>query len=213
MISRVFFKSSIIYSIVGALPYASGFLLLPWFTNYLTPQQFGINALYIALMYFIQIISSYGMDMTVSVLYFDYKNDKAKLREFLGTVFIGIAILGAITFMIFSLGGLRLFNFVFNSTDFWPVYDHLRGFQQRVQNLFQPAYLPAAAGSVFLAQHFQFSAHNRRVAGHPLYIPIYHVWAYPGPVDPGSDCGLFLPFTRWPRVWTCMESCLCQKNS
>jgi O-antigen/teichoic acid export membrane protein len=118
MISRGFFKSSVIYSIVGALPYASGFLLLPWFTNYLTPQQFGINALYIALMYFIQIISSYGMDMTVSVLYFDYKDDKAKLREFLGTVFIGIAILGAFTFMVFSLGGLRLFTFVFKSSDF-----------------------------------------------------------------------------------------------
>ncbi len=118
MISRGFFKSSVIYSIVGALPYASGFLLLPWFTNSLTPKQFGINALYIALMYFIQIISSYGMDMTVTVLYFDYKNDKEKLREFLGTVFIGIAILGAATFMIFSLGGLRLFNFVFNSSDF-----------------------------------------------------------------------------------------------
>jgi len=122
MISRGFFKSSLIYSIVGALPYASGFLLLPWFTNYLTPQQFGINALYIALMYLIQIISSYGMDMTVSVLYFDYKNDKARLREFLGTVFIGIAILGIITFTVFALGGLRLFNFVFKSSDFIELF-------------------------------------------------------------------------------------------
>jgi O-antigen/teichoic acid export membrane protein len=118
MISRGFFKSSIIYSIVGALPYASGFLLLPWFTNFLTPRQFGINALYIALMYFIQIVSSFGMDMSVSVLYFDYKNDKTRLREFLGTVFIGIAILGAATSIVFSLGGLRLFNFVFKSSDF-----------------------------------------------------------------------------------------------
>ncbi|MEI7500892.1 MAG: oligosaccharide flippase family protein [Bacteroidota bacterium] len=122
MISRGFFKSSVIYSTVGALPYASGFLLLPWFTSYLTPQQFGINALYIALMYFIQIISSYGMDMSVSVLYFDYKNDKAKLREFLGTVFIGIAMLGAFTFIIFSLGGIRIFNFVFKSSDFIELF-------------------------------------------------------------------------------------------
>jgi O-antigen/teichoic acid export membrane protein len=118
MISKSFFKSSIIYSIVGALPYASGFLLLPWFTAYLTPQQFGINAMYIALMYLIQIISSFGMDMSAGVLYFDYKDDKAKLRDFLGTVFIGISLLGAVTFMVFSLGGLRVFNFVFKSSDF-----------------------------------------------------------------------------------------------
>lgn len=118
MISRRFFKSSLIYSLVGALPYASGFLLLPWFTAFLTPRQFGINALYIALMYFIQIISTYGMEMTVSVLYFDYKDDKAKLKEFLGTVFIGIAILGTATFMMFLMGGLKLFNIVFKSSDF-----------------------------------------------------------------------------------------------
>jgi len=118
MISRSFFKSSIIYSLVGGLPYASGFLLLPWFTAYLTPQQFGVNAMYIALMYLIQIISSYGMDMSTGVLYFDYKGDKQKVREFLGTVFIGIAMLGVFTFIFFSFGGLRLFNFVFRSSDF-----------------------------------------------------------------------------------------------
>jgi len=118
MISRQFFKSSIIYSLVGALPYASGFLLLPWFTAYLTPRQFGTNALYIALMYFIQIIASFGMDMSAGVLYFDYKDDQKKLREFLGTVFIGLSMIGAFTFILFSFGGIRMFNLVFKSGDF-----------------------------------------------------------------------------------------------
>jgi O-antigen/teichoic acid export membrane protein len=122
MISRSFFKSSLIYSLVGALPYASGFLLLPWFTMYLTPQQFGINAMYIALMYLIQIISSYGLDMSTGVLYFDYKDDKQKIREFLGTVFIGLTMLGLLTFMVFLLGGLRIFNFVFKSSDFIELF-------------------------------------------------------------------------------------------
>jgi len=124
MISRTFFKSSLIYSLVGALPYASGFLLLPWFTQYLTPQQFGVNAMYIALMYLIQIISSYGLDMSAAVLYFDYKDDKQKVREFLGTVFIGIALLGSITFVVFVSGGLRLFNFVFKSSDFIDLFPY-----------------------------------------------------------------------------------------
>jgi O-antigen/teichoic acid export membrane protein len=118
MISRQFFKSSVIYSTVGALPYASGFLLLPWFTAYLTPQQFGVNALYIALMYAIQIISSFGMDMSVGVMYFDYRDSKAKLREFLGTAFISVGFLGAATFILFSMGGLKVFNWVFKSGDF-----------------------------------------------------------------------------------------------
>ncbi|TSA28401.1 MAG: polysaccharide biosynthesis protein [Bacteroidetes bacterium] len=114
MISRTFFKSSLIYTLVGALPYASGFLLIPWFTAYLTPAQFGINALFISLMYFIQILSSFGMDMSAGVLYFDYKDDKARLKRFLGTVFIGLMISGIIFFLLFALGGIRLFDLVFS---------------------------------------------------------------------------------------------------
>mgnify|MGYP001405777542 CR=1 FL=1 len=118
MISKGFLKSSIVYSVVGALPYASGFLLLPWFTAYLTPAQFGINAMYIALMYLVQVISSFGMDMSAGVLYFDYRDDREKLKSFLGTVFLTISMLGALTFTVFLLGGLRLFNFVFSTGDF-----------------------------------------------------------------------------------------------
>ncbi len=121
MISRQFFKSSVIYATVGALPYASGFLLIPWFTAYLTPAQFGINALYISMMYLIQIFASYGQDMSISVQYFDYKDNAQKLKEYLGTVFIGLGIMGATTFLFFFFGGISLFNLVFKSADFIDV--------------------------------------------------------------------------------------------
>ncbi len=117
MISRTFFKSSLIYTVVGALPYVSGFLLIPWFTAYLTPAQFGVNALFISMMYFIQILSSYGLDMSAGVLYFDYRDDKAKLKRFLGTVFIGLIISGAVVFLMFALGGVRLFDLTFSGGD------------------------------------------------------------------------------------------------
>ena len=117
MISRTFFKSSLIYTLVGALPYASGFLLIPWFTAYLSPAQFGVNALFISLMYFIQILSSYGMDMSAGVMYFDYRDDKAKLKKFLGTVFLGLIVSGIIVFLMFTLGGIQLFDLVFSGGD------------------------------------------------------------------------------------------------
>jgi len=115
MISRQFFKSSIIYSIVGALPYASGFLLLPWFTSFLTPVQFGVNALYITLMYFFQIIASIGLDVSTGVLYFDFKDSQLKLKKFLGTVFLGLVGTGFFTILVFSVGGFKLFNVIFHS--------------------------------------------------------------------------------------------------
>ncbi|MFH1160877.1 MAG: oligosaccharide flippase family protein [bacterium] len=106
-----------IYTIVGALPYASGFLLIPWFTAYLTPAQFGLNALFISLMYFIQILSSFGLDMSAGVMYFDYKDDRELLKRFLGTVFIGMTVCGAVVFLMFTLGGIQLFDLTFSGGD------------------------------------------------------------------------------------------------
>jgi len=118
MISRTFFRSSLIYTFVGALPYISGFILLFWFTGRLTPEQFGINALYIGLMYFVQILSMVGWDLSVGVLYFDYKNNSKKLNEFIGTVFTGLLILGFIWGVVFFVGGFNLFQFTFSGGNY-----------------------------------------------------------------------------------------------
>jgi O-antigen/teichoic acid export membrane protein len=117
MISKKFIQSSAVYTVVGALPFASGFLLLPWFTHLLTPAQFGVNVLYISLMYLIQIFGSFGLDMSASIMYFDYKDDKYKLRQFIGTIFLGITITGSLTAILFMFGGFHLFNLIFGSAD------------------------------------------------------------------------------------------------
>jgi O-antigen/teichoic acid export membrane protein len=118
MISKQFAKSSVIYTVVGALPYASGFLLLPWFTALLTPAQFGINALYISVMYLVQIISTFGMDMSSVVMHYDYRDNKEKLRQFLGTIFILLIISGLFSVVFFSAGGFRILTWVFDSSEF-----------------------------------------------------------------------------------------------
>lgn len=115
MITKQFFKSSLIYSIVGALPYASGFLLIPWFMELLTPAQFGINALYISLMYFIQIIAAWGFDVSVGVLFIEYNDNRQKMREFLGTVLIVLVFSCSVTALFFITGGIRLFDVIFGS--------------------------------------------------------------------------------------------------
>ena len=118
MISSQFLKSSLIYTVVGALPYASGFLLLPWFTAYLTPSQFGINALYISLMYFIQIVATLGMDMSSVIIHYDYKDKKDKLGRFLGTIFTSLLVMGAFTAIFFAAGGFRLVTLVADAGDY-----------------------------------------------------------------------------------------------
>lgn len=114
MISKKFLQSSLIYSVVGALPYASGFILILWFTRYLTPAQFGLNVLYISLMYFIQILSTFGLDMSAAIMSIDYKNEVEKLKRFIGTVLLGLVVIGGFTIVLFVSGGFQVFNYIFS---------------------------------------------------------------------------------------------------
>jgi O-antigen/teichoic acid export membrane protein len=118
MSSKGFIKSSFIYTFVGALPYASGFLLLPWFTQYLTPAQFGINALYISLMYLMQIFATFGFDMSAGVMYYDYRDNAARLRKYLGTVFVLLFICGILSLLFFSFGGFWVLTKILGSEGF-----------------------------------------------------------------------------------------------
>ena len=115
MISKKFLKSSIIYSVTGALPYATGIILIPFFTNKLSPQDFGLNTLYLAIMYFIQIISSFGLDTYIGIHYFEYKDNKQKLSENIGTVILSLLTIGIIILILLSIFGTAIFNLIFEN--------------------------------------------------------------------------------------------------
>ncbi|MCX6287505.1 MAG: oligosaccharide flippase family protein [Bacteroidetes bacterium] len=113
MISRQFFRSSMIYSLIGALPYTTGVILIPFFTARLTPEQFGINAIYFTMMYFVQLVSSAGLDTYIGVNYFQQKDDHRKLSEFIGTVLIILITLGTAVLFIMLMGGSFMFRLIF----------------------------------------------------------------------------------------------------
>jgi O-antigen/teichoic acid export membrane protein len=115
MISKNFFKSSLIYSVVGALPYASGVILIPFFTSKLSGVDFGVNALYFSIMYFIQILSTFGLDTYIGIHYFDYKDNKEKLRENIGTVILSLIVLGTFLLIVLSIFGTGLFKVIFDN--------------------------------------------------------------------------------------------------
>jgi len=68
-------------------------------------------------MYFIQILSAFGLDMSAAVMYIDYKDNLVKLRQFLGTILLGLFLFGLMAAILFSVGGIQLFNIVFSDTD------------------------------------------------------------------------------------------------
>jgi len=114
VISKQFFKSSIIYSLVGSLPYISGIILIPFFTIYLTPQQFGVNALFYSMMVFFQVLAGFGMDYFIGVYYYEYKDKKQQLRELMGTVLLLSLVIGLFLIIFMGLAGPFAFRLL------WP---------------------------------------------------------------------------------------------
>ncbi len=122
MISRQFFKSSMIYSLVGALPYTTGVILIPFFASQLTPAQFGVNALYLTFMYFVQVIATFGMDTYLGINYFEFRDDRQKLREFVGTVLMTLTVIGTTVAALLMVAGSGIFRLVFGGDALFQFY-------------------------------------------------------------------------------------------
>ncbi len=101
MISGRFIKSSILYSVGGTLPMASGFILLPFYTSALTISQFAWLSIYISISLLLQVIVSYSTDTFLGVNYLKVKDDKASSDTMLHQVFSFILTAGVI-FLLFS---------------------------------------------------------------------------------------------------------------
>ncbi|MDP4281278.1 MAG: oligosaccharide flippase family protein [Bacteroidota bacterium] len=123
MISKQFFKSSLIYSVVGALPYASGVILIPFFANHLTISQFGQNALYMTFMYLVQVFSTFGLDTYIGINSFDHKDSREKMGKFIGSVLLALTVMGMIVAALMMSSGSIIFKVVYkesSSMTFFP---------------------------------------------------------------------------------------------
>ncbi len=122
MISKNFLKSSFIYTVIGALPLASSIILLPFYTNFLETSDFGILAIYISFTFLIQIIVNFGFDVYIGIHFFEYKDNKEKLREYIGTVVVSLLILGVFFTGLSFLVGNFSFGLLFHQKDinFFP---------------------------------------------------------------------------------------------
>jgi O-antigen/teichoic acid export membrane protein len=111
MISKQFLKSSFIYSFIGALPLAASFILLPFYTLYLSKGDFGLLALYIIFTGLFQILLNFGLDNYIPISYVNNKDNLLKQKQsissavfllLLGGIFLSLLLFFTGTF-IFSL--------------------------------------------------------------------------------------------------------------
>ena len=113
-------KNTTIYSLGQILPNAAGFILLPIYTKYLTPADYGIVSSMAVLQTILAIFFTLCLERSVVRLYWDYKTENDK-KDFFGTITISIAVISS-----FILVLLFLFNnyvgLIYKSINFYPFY-------------------------------------------------------------------------------------------
>ena len=85
------FKNTIIYSLGRILPQAINFVLLPIYSEYLSPSQYCIIESMLVLSTILTIIFSFATERSMFRVYYDYKEEEDK-KKFIGNTTILIAI-------------------------------------------------------------------------------------------------------------------------
>ncbi|WMJ72897.1 oligosaccharide flippase family protein [Cytophagaceae bacterium ABcell3] len=79
-------KATVLYSLLGFIPFVSSFVLLPVNVTYLSPADFGVLALAAIAQSYISLLLLFGMDGAINRFYFDHNETPEKTSEFLNTL-------------------------------------------------------------------------------------------------------------------------------
>ena len=113
-------KSSVIYTITTVLQNGIAFFLLPLYTRYLTPNDYGILAVVSSINGFLTIFLMLSLHGAMTRFYFDYRFEPEKLKAFWGTILTFILIFSMGTGGLLILFGQILFKPVIGEIPFWP---------------------------------------------------------------------------------------------
>lgn len=119
-ISKSFIKSSLIYTIAGAMPMASAIILLPFYLHFLSTETFGALSIYFVFSLLTQILVMYGFDSSVYIHFHEYKNDASKLSSFISSAFMFMLMLSIGAGAILFVGGSIFFKLADINISFYP---------------------------------------------------------------------------------------------
>lgn len=83
-------KNSSIYTVTSVLQKAIGFLLLPLYTTYLTPEDYGITGVVNALTALLSLLFTLSLNSSVQRYYYIYDDRPVERQYFFGTIFLTV---------------------------------------------------------------------------------------------------------------------------
>lgn len=98
-----------------------GFFLLPVYTRFLTPEDYGVTNLVNVFSQIATYIISFSLYTAVVRFYTDYKEDREKLKRFYGTVITFVLISGIVFVSVAIIFKDILFSWFFQSISYYPI--------------------------------------------------------------------------------------------
>jgi O-antigen/teichoic acid export membrane protein len=92
---RKFFVNSLVYATSSTIQGAMMFLMLPIYTRFLTPSEYGTVSIVVSLTTVVSILSSLALESAISRFYFEF-SDKNELKVFNSTIIIFVIGIGII---------------------------------------------------------------------------------------------------------------------
>lgn len=117
---RKVLENSFLYTFSSLLVKAIGFILLPVYTKFLTPDDYGITNLVNSFTGVASFIVAFSLYSAIIRFYVDYKSDREKLKRFYGSILMFISISGLIFVGIVFLFRKAFVSWLFDGIDFFP---------------------------------------------------------------------------------------------
>jgi O-antigen/teichoic acid export membrane protein len=115
MVNKNILTGALIFSILSLLLPLSNFLLLPIYTKYFPPEEFGVLAIMTSFSNLIAAVGAFRISTALMPYYFEYKDFPEKFNQLYGTIVQFTIIVGVITLLLGVGIGPFLFKILFKN--------------------------------------------------------------------------------------------------
>ncbi|MEW7289527.1 lipopolysaccharide biosynthesis protein [Aquimarina sp. 2304DJ70-9] len=113
------FSSS--YVAIEALQKGVMFFLMSLFTHHMTTEEYGIISSALMIIQVLAIVFSLSTTASISRYYFKFYENKDDLKDFLGTSFLFILVIGLFFLLLFLIFGKFIFQWIFPEIPYYPI--------------------------------------------------------------------------------------------
>jgi len=113
-------KNSFYYTFSSFLVKAFGFFLLPIYTAYLSPNDYGITNLVHSFLGVATFLVSFSLYAAIPRFYVEYKDDQVKIKTLFGSIVIFTFISGIAFLIVSILFSSVIVRFIFTGVSFYP---------------------------------------------------------------------------------------------